>query len=70
MEENRHKEKNIKVIIPQFIPYQKEDKKLQEEQNKILIWNTKLALLATIFGFLAFLAQAIQIITDIILYKF
>jgi hypothetical protein len=34
------------------------------------MWNTKLAVYATIFSLLAFLAQVAQVIVDIILVKF
>lgn len=68
MEEN--KKKDFRIIIPQkLIYYQKQDKELQEEQNKILVINTNLAWIATIFGVVGALAQVFQIIVDIILLK-
>jgi len=61
-------DKKVRIFFLQ--KYQKEDKRLQEEQNNILRWNTRLTIWATIFGGLAMLFQFIQIIVDIILVKF
>jgi len=58
------KKRNLRILF-----YQKEDKKLQEEQNQLLRWNTNLTVWATIFGAGAFLAQVIQVVVDIILKK-
>ena len=62
MEQN----KKVKVIIPQFVSYQREDKELQKEQNRILMWNTKLAIWATIFAALAFMAQCFEVLVSAI----
>jgi len=59
------KNRKLKILL-----YHREDKKLQEEQNRILRVNTALAWVATIAGIGAFLAQVIQVIVDIILQKY
>jgi hypothetical protein len=64
-EQKIDKKNNLRILF-----YQREDKRLQEEQNKLLVKNNRWAFWAMVFGFLAFMAQTVQIITDILLVKF
>ena len=58
------KKKNLRILF-----YHQEDKKLQQEQNRILMWNTKLAVWATIFTILGALFQLTQNLIDYFLLK-
>ena len=52
--------KYVKLVIPQKVMlYQKNDEKIQKEQNDLINWNTKVTI---IIGSLAILAQVAEVL--------